>query len=213
MHFEPVNVMTTTVLASIGVAVSMMFIAVLFLEGAHRSGYDPSYHTGSELELGERGWIQRASFLLMGGGMLVLALGVYRALGSSIGAILLSIFGLGLITAGVFVPDAERGYPPGAPTVAVGKRTWRHQAHAIVGGPIAFFALFGACVTLTGPLQGIMRLYTALTAIAGVSLTVLTAVSYQRDAARTGLVQRGLIVVYWTWIVVLSVYLMMNPRP
>jgi hypothetical protein len=34
-----------------------------------RPGYDPIYHTGSELELGARGWIQRANFIVMSAGM------------------------------------------------------------------------------------------------------------------------------------------------
>lgn len=53
--------MTETLLIA-GVGAALVFVAVLLIEGAlHR--YDPTYHTGSELSLGDRGWIQIANFL------------------------------------------------------------------------------------------------------------------------------------------------------
>jgi hypothetical protein len=58
------------------------------------------------------------------------------------------------------------------------------------------------------------RLYTFITAVAGLGMTVWTAVSFQRDAANTGLVQRGLLVIYWSWIVALGIHLAWNtPAP
>lgn len=59
-----------------GVAAAVVFFAVLLIEGTLRRGYDPIYHTGSELELGERGWVQRANFFLIGGGAFAFAVGV-----------------------------------------------------------------------------------------------------------------------------------------
>lgn len=202
--------MTTEALLLAGVGVAVVFIAVLLIEGALRPGYDPIYHTGSELELGQRGWIQRVNFLLMGSGVFAFAVGIDRTLDSTVGTLLLAIFGLGMIVAGVFVPDPVRGYPPGAPTEAPAKPTWQHQVHGVVGGPIAFFALLGACLTLAGQLQGVWRWYTVLTAVVGLAMTIWTAMAYQRDAAHTGLVQRGLIFVYWSWIVVLGIHLIAN---
>lgn len=73
-----------------GVATAVVFLAILLVEGARRPGYDPVYHTGSELELGERGWLQRASFLLMGTGVLGFAVGVHETLQSLLAAVLLA---------------------------------------------------------------------------------------------------------------------------
>jgi hypothetical protein len=202
---------TTDALILAGVGAAVVFIVVLQVEGALRPGYNPTYHTGSELELGDRGWIQRANFLLMASGVVAFAAGVDRILGSTVGTVLLVIFGFGLAVAGVFVPDAVRGYPPGAPTEPSAKATWQHQVHSIVGGPIAFFALLGACLTLAGQLQDVWRWYTVLTAIVGLGMTIWTALAYQKDAAHTGLIQRGLIVVYWGWIVVLGIHLVTTP--
>lgn len=202
--------MTTQALLLAGVGASVVFVVVLLVEGALRPGYRPMYHTGSELELGDRGWIQRANFVLMASGVFAFSVGVDRSLGATAGTGLLVVFGLGMAVAGVFVPDAVRGYPPGAPSEPSAKPTWRHQVHGIVGGPIAFFALCGACLALSGQLHGAWRSYTLLTAGTGLGMTIWTALAYQRDADHTGLIQRGLIVVYWAWIVALGLHLAMD---
>jgi len=115
------------------------------------------------------------------------------------------------VVAGLFVPDASRGYPPGA-AVTPHEPSRRHRVHHLLGGPVAFLALFGAGVTSAFRLRGVWRLYTALTALFGLVLTIATAAAYQRDARRTGLVQRGLILTYWTWIVAFGIHLTRSRR-
>jgi hypothetical protein len=41
----------TETLLLVGAAAAVVFLAVLLIEGALRPGYDPIYHTGSELVL------------------------------------------------------------------------------------------------------------------------------------------------------------------
>lgn len=202
--------MVTDVLLLAGVAAAVVFVAVLLVEGALRPGYDPIYHTGSELELGQRGWIQRTNFFVMGAGIIAFAIGVQRSLNTMIGAVLLALFGVGLIVAGLFSPDPVRGYPPGAATHREAELTWQARIHD-VSGPVMFLALLGACLVLAGQLRAGWRVYTVVTAAAGLALTVWTAVAYQRDAANTGLVQRFLIIVYWSWIVVFGFHLVTTP--
>lgn len=192
------------------VAAAVVFVVVLLIEGALRSGYDPSYHTGSELELGERGWIQRANFFLMGAGAFAFAVGVHWTLDTVVGAALLAIFGFGLIVSGMFAPDPIRGYPPGARSEPSAELTWKARVHG-VGGPVAFLAIFGACLTVAGRLQGAWQAYTVLTAVAGLAMTIWTTLAYRKDAANLGLVQRGLIIVYLSWIVLLGTYIIVNP--
>jgi hypothetical protein len=198
---------TRQVLLLIGVAAAVVFQVVLMVEGARRRGFDPIYHTGSELELGEQGWIQRSNFFFMGVGVFAFAVGVQRTLDSFLGLVLLAVFGFGMIVAGAFAPDPVRGYPPGAPTDPAAKPTWVARVHHVVSGPVAFFAIFGACLALAGRLDGGWRLYTVLTAIVGILMTGWTAVAFQKDAPNTGLVQRGLLLVYWIWIVALGIHL------
>ena len=188
-----------------------MFPAVILIEGARRPGYDPIYHTGSELELGERGWIQRANFFATGIGMFAFAVGVARTLDSALGAVLLALFGVGMIISGVFGPDPVRGYPPGTDAQDSAELSWQAKVHNVTG-PVMFLALFVGCLTLAGHLQGGWQLYTALTAAAGLGLTVWTGLAFQKDAAITGLVQCGLLLVYLSWIAVLGIHLVTRPQ-
>lgn len=210
---EPGRVVTPEALFLVAVAAAAIFVAVLLIEGGLRAGYDPTYHTVSELELGRRGWVQRFSFLVMGLGSLAFAAGVRAALGSDVAAALLAVFGFGMLVAGLFVPDAVRGYPPGAPSEAVGPPTVQHRIHHVLGGPVPFLAIFGACLTLAIRLPGAWQVYSGLTALVGLAMTVWTVRSYQADAPRTGLVQRGLLLVYWTWIMVMGLGLGLGLTP
>ncbi len=106
--------MTTDVLLLAGVIAAVVFVSVLLVERTLRPGYNPIYHTGSELELGERGWIRKANFFVMGAGVIVFAVGVQRSLNTTSGAVLLALFGLGLIVAGMFAPDPVRAVRDGA---------------------------------------------------------------------------------------------------
>jgi len=195
------------VLLIVGMATAVLFLAVVLIEGAIRSGYNPVYHTGSELELGERGWIQRANFFVVGLGMFAFAAGINQALDTLIGAVLLAIFGFGFVIAGVFAPDPVRGYPPGAPIEPRAEPSWRARIH-YVSGPVAFLAVLGACLAVALQLDAFWQWYTLATAVAGLGMTLWTALAFQRDAANTGLVQRVLLFVYFTWIVLVGAHLL-----
>ena len=199
--------MTTKLYLLLGVGTAVVFVAVVLIEGALRSGYNPVYHTGSELELGERGWIQRANFFVVGLGMFAFAAGINRALDTLIGAGLLAIFGFGLFMSGVFAPDPARGYPPGAPIEPRAEHSRRARIH-YVSGPVAFLAVLGACLAVALQLEALWQWYTLTTAVAGIGMTIWTALAFQRDAANTGLVQRGLLFVYFTWIVLVGAHLL-----
>ena len=204
--------MTPEILILAGVGAAVVFVVVLQVEGGLRPGYHPTYHTGSEWSLGMRGWIQRANFLIMAGGVVAFSVGVGQILGTTVGPVLLVTFGFGPGRCGCLRSGLCAWLPTRGPDRPSARPSWQHQAHSIVGGPIAFFALFGACLALAGQLQDAWRWYTVLTAIAGLGMTTWTALAYRRGAARTGLIQRGLIVVYWSWIVVLGIHLVTNPE-
>jgi hypothetical protein len=67
--------------------------------------------------------------------------------------------------------------------------------------------VFVACLTLAGRLQGGWQLYTALTAVTGLGLTIWTVLAYGKDSSILGLVQRGMLLVYLSWIVLLGIHL------
>lgn len=146
---------------------AVVFVAVLGVEGARRPGYDPTYHTGSVLSLGDRGWIQIANILQMGVGKFAFALGVCRTLHTPVGAVPLATLGLGMVVSGAFRPDPLRGYQPGSKTGTRDEVSWHHQVYHFLGGAVAFFAIFVACLVLAGRLDGVWRPYTLLTAAVG----------------------------------------------
>lgn len=195
-----------TILLLIGITTTVVFAFVFFIEGVFRPGYNPVYHTVSELELGKRGWIQRSSFFLMGTGVFAFATGTGQILDSVAGALFLIIFGLGMIVSGVFVPDPIRGYPPGAPANPFARPSRQALIHHVTG-PISFLAIFVACLILAGRLEGGWQLYTWVTAALGLVMTLWTGLAFRADALNTGLVQRGLLLVYWSWIVALGVHI------
>lgn len=202
--------MTTDTWLLIGVVSTVLFAAVVFIESAVRSGYNPTYHTGSELSLGDRGWIQVTNFIQMGVGVVAFAIGVDQALDVPVGAVLLAVYGVGLIGAGVFRPDPMRGYPPNAIQVTRSEQSLHAKIHDALGGPI-HLVLFAAVLILAFSLDGAWQVYTVVTAMVGLGLTIGTALSYFRDAAKTGLVQRALLLVYWSWIVLVGIHLVTNP--
>jgi hypothetical protein len=198
--------MSTDALLLFGAATAVIFAVVVTVEGARRPGYDATYHTGSELELGPSGWIQRANFVLLSAGLAAVAIGVQRTLETTTGAALFGVAAAALAVAAIFAPDPVRGFPPGASSHTARPVTLHAKIHDASGPPFVL-ALFGACVAVTARLAGPWAIYTLATAVVGLVTTVWLIAAYRRDAAHTGIAQRALIATYLLWITVLSLHL------
>ena len=102
-----------------GVIAVPLFVVTFLAEGATRAGYDPLRHPVSSLPLGDYGWMQTANFGVAGLLTLALAVGMRRAfrpLKRSIwGPLLVGVWGIGLIGAGIFPRVPVSDYPPGTP--------------------------------------------------------------------------------------------------
>ncbi|MCM3746425.1 DUF998 domain-containing protein [Paenibacillus pasadenensis] len=103
----------------IGGAISApLFFVVSIVQVMMRSGFDIRRHAISMLSLGDAGWIQSANFMLTGCLGIVAAIGISRQLrGDRMGvwgAILIGLYGVGMIVAGIYPPDAGLSFPPGA---------------------------------------------------------------------------------------------------
>jgi len=92
-------------------------------------------------------WIQIANFEVSGLLVIAGALGMWRVLRGSRGGIwgplLLGIYGLGLIGAGIFSADPALGFQPGTPEDATAI-SWHGILHFMIGG-IDFFGLIASC--------------------------------------------------------------------
>jgi hypothetical protein len=99
----------TTLSIWCGVLIGPFFISVFLIEGMLRPGYRPLRQPVSALAIGPRGWIQRVNFFITGFLALAYVPGLHAALAAYGNSwwppVLVAIFGLGLIGAGIFVTD------------------------------------------------------------------------------------------------------------
>lgn len=210
----------TRLLIAGGAVGPLFFIIVLLIEGATRPGYSAWHHYGSDLSLGPGGWMQIANFLVCGLLTLCFAVGLRRVLrtgrGSVWGPILLSIFGLALITAGVFVTDPSLGYPPGSH--GSGPQTLHGTIHG-VAGLIAFMSVAIASFVMARRFAGDpnWKRWTLYSTITGILVIVFFIASTTVSAldengilpdSPTGLLQRVAIIVGWGWIALMAIRLL-----
>jgi hypothetical membrane protein len=190
-----------------------LFIVVFLIEGAARPNYSAWHDFVSLLSLGEQGWMQITNFLICGVLVFCFAIGLRSVLhpgkGSTWGPILLGIFGLSLIGAGLFVPDSLLGYPPGAPSTS----TLHGILHMVVS-LVAFISLPAACFVLARRFAGDpawrgWALYSIATGILVLVFFVAAdVVASPNPNAPAGLVQRFSIITGWGWIALLALRLM-----
>lgn len=130
----------------LGAGAGPLYILVGLVQMAIRDGFDPRLHALSVLANGELGWIQVANFLLNGALVVAGAVGCRRALATrragTWGPVLLALYGLGMIGAGIFRADPANGFPSGA---EVSTELTRAGMLHFVSGAIAFYSLIAAC--------------------------------------------------------------------
>ncbi|QSB12819.1 DUF998 domain-containing protein [Natronosporangium hydrolyticum] len=146
----PVSASTRRLLLA-GAWAGPFFFASAGIQMATREGFDITRHPISQLATGGPGWVQIATFIVAGMGILALAAGVARTLTTGTGRralpILLTIFGLGLIASGAFPMDPEHGFPVGTPDGPVAQMSWHSMVHS-AAAVVAFTAAAIAAIVL-----------------------------------------------------------------
>ncbi|GAB2680520.1 DUF998 domain-containing protein [Kribbella swartbergensis] len=116
-----------------------------------RDGFDLRVHPISQLAIGDLGWIQITTFVLAGLGVIGLAIAHRRVVTDGIGRrlvpLFVSVFGLGLIVAGLFVMDPQHGFPAGTPDGPAPQMSWHSIVHSAAAA-VAYTGLAAACVVL-----------------------------------------------------------------
>jgi hypothetical membrane protein len=202
----------------------VLFMIVLLIEGATRPGYSAWHNYGSSLSLSDQGWMQIANFLVCGLLTLGFAVGLRQVLqkgrGSVWGPILIGVFGIALIVAGLFVTDPSLGYPPG--THSSGAQTLHGTIHG-VAGLIAFSSIAFASFVMARRFAGDpnwkgWELYSIVTGvlvivffIASTTVSALDESGVLRGSP-TGLFQRIAIIAGWSWIALLAIRLLSKMR-
>jgi len=121
-----------------GAVAGPLFVFVVLIQSYTVPGFDPRLDHLSLLSLGPSGFVQIANFVSCGILNLVYALGLWRLLhggpSGTFAPIFIAIYGVGLVTVGVFTTDPARGFPPGSVTPA--GPSWHGAIHALIAIPV-----------------------------------------------------------------------------
>jgi hypothetical protein len=127
-----------------------LYMVVGLIQVLIRPGFDMTRHDLSLMSNGSLGWIQITNFLVAGLLVIAGAVGMKRVLypgrGGTWGPLLLGVYGLGLIGAGIFIADPAFGFPPGTPADA--HTISSHGLLHLMSGGVGFLALIAACFVL-----------------------------------------------------------------
>jgi hypothetical protein len=220
------KIASTEFLLFCGVIGPPLFFAVLLIEGATRPGYSAWRTDGSYLALSNQGWEQIANFIVFGLLCIAFAVGLRRTWrtgrASVWGPLLVGLFGLGLLIAGVFVTDPGGGYPPGAP-INGSPQTWHGWVHGINGLLLFNVVLPAACFVLArrfaaDPQNRRWATYSWMTGalILLISLPLGTiGVPIAENAGfpvLDGLIQRVEIFIGWAWLALIALHLWREAR-
>jgi Protein of unknown function (DUF998) len=206
-------------LLAAGAVGAPLFVLAFFLEGAFRPGYHPARDMVSALDLSSDGWQQIANFLVAGALILAFAAGVRGAVpagrASRWGPRLLALTGAGLMVSGIFMPDATRGYPAGAPAGPAPGSSWHNTLHGlgalvwVVSVSLAGFVFARYFLAARRPLlagysiaSGVVVLVSFLVSFSGSSQTSGFLASHG------GLVERVAGVAAMAWVTVLALHLL-----
>jgi hypothetical membrane protein len=197
-----------------GALAGPLFVATFLVEGALKTDYDPMRHPVSSLALGPYGWAQTVNFIVAGLLTFAFAVSLLRQPGTRqvIGAVLVSIWAIGLIGAGIFVTDPVSGYPPGTPPTPV-EPTTAGRLHDLFSIP-AFFGLGLACLVLAAGAGWRWMVYSTLTGVAFLATFVVSGVAFSQEAFVDvgGLWQRISVTVGWAWMTALAVRQLLHAR-
>lgn len=200
-----------------GAIAGPLFVITFLIEGATRADYNALRHPVSSLALGDFGWMQVANFIVAGLLMVVFSLGLWLALrprrASIWGPLLVAVWGIGLLGAGIFLTDPVSGYPPGTPDLLLNPTAHGalHDQFSLIG----FLALTVACFVFSYRFarQGERgwALYSAVTGILFPVGIVLASAGFSQDQGLVtfgGLLQRVTVTIGWTWLTLLAIHLL-----
>ena len=206
------SIRVTRTLLTGGVIAGPIYVVTALIQGFTRPGFDLLHHDVSLLSNGNLGWIQITNFLVTGLLVIAGAVGMRRVLqgsrGGTWGPLLIGLYGLGLIGAGIFVADPMNGFPPG--TLVNAHSISSHGLIHLVTGGLGFIALIAACFVFA-------RRFASLAQSAWAVYSAATGVIFFASFAgiASGSSQAPIVIGFWigvilafAWISVMSARLM-----
>ncbi|MEV6410228.1 DUF998 domain-containing protein [Kribbella sp. NPDC051718] len=196
-----------TRLLNCGLLAGPLFVLTFLLEGAFKgNGYSQLRHPVSSLALGNNGWIQTVNFLVAGVLTVLFAIGLWQTSApeavrkARLGAVLVGVWGVGLLGAGLFTTDPVSGFPLGTPaTVEYTTSGALHDAFSLP----AFLALGVAMVVLA---RGWV-LYSLLSAASFAMTFMLASAGFSQTESLVevgGFFQRIAVIIGWSWLAALA---------
>ena len=171
-----------------------------------RPGFDLQRHAVSNLSLGEGGWTMVAAFIVSGVLTMACAIGLSRLLKEGRGRralpILIGLYGLGLVMAGIFPPPACCGFPAGTPDDQLPVMTHGAIAHSIAF-MVAFGSLIAACFVTALRLQGSASMPSLL---AGIFMPLLVVLG-MTNAVAPGVAFFIAAIIGWAWLAIVVMQL------
>ena len=198
-----------------GALAGPFYILVGLAQILTREGFDITRHPLSFMSLGDLGWIQITNFIVTGLLVIAGATGLRRLAQADKrlrrGALLLGLYGLGIVGGGVFVSDPALGFPPGTPDTYPQTMSWHGLLH-FVFGQLGFLALIVASFVYAryfakNDLRG-WAMFSALTG--GIFLFAIIAgvATSAGDSSAWGLLALYVAVALsWVWLTALSYYM------
>ncbi|NVO19289.1 MAG: DUF998 domain-containing protein [Bacteroidetes bacterium] len=193
-----------------------LFLIVVIAEGALRPDYDSFLYPLSSLSIGDTGWTQILNFIFTGILLVVFSFGLKQVCKSNNekfrGPLLIRLVGFGLIGAGIFITDPVYGYPNDKPLIL---RQFTLHGHLHDGfSMFVFICLPWACFAFrkyfTANYKKKWANYSAFTGYAMIAALIITSMGFKQLSGfvnYAGIFQRLCISIGWTWMTLLSLYL------
>jgi hypothetical membrane protein len=198
----------TRSLLGYGVIAGLFYVAVSLAQALTRDGFRLDEHAWSLLENGGLGWIQITNFILTGLMTVAAAAGLRRAMtvgrGRRWAPLLITVYGVSMLGAGIFTADPAQGFPVGTPEITT--VSWHGMLHFLVGG-IGFLCLIAVCLVLGSrfALAGSMALawFSRVTGI--VFLAAFAGIASGSHGPATPAFVAAVLLV-WAWLATVSVH-------
>ena len=198
-----------------GIIAGPLFTLSWLIAGATREGYSPLRHPISSLSIGNLGWTQVTTFLVVGTLLLGFAIALMRITKSQDvsvwGARIIAICAMGLIGAGLFVSDPLSGYPSGLHTLRENRSLFgvlhdMFSAFLFIGYPFAAYKF--ARIFMKKKEHG-WAIYTLVSGFAFICFFIITSIGFGQVAGFVnygGLFQRITLTILWCWMTLVAIH-------